>query len=383
MNPQLKIKCLICDTEAHIISNHLKSHHPEVSIASYKEMYNGAAIHSDYALQQQQRIRDEKAASGNVIKFPKTLSSTVLPIYEAFGMRTRAAFEVGDGFHTITVFEPHEGHSDLVPAVDENYIFDPELLRNVSMGFELNFPVYLWGHAGTGKSSLLEQICAHTNRPYMRIQHTANTEECHITGQILANSAGTYFEAGPLALAMRYGFVYNADEYDFAHPSVVAIYQAVLEGKSLLIKEAPIEWRTVKPHKNFRFVATGNTNGTGDETGLYAGTTTGNAANYSRFGITEYVDYMKRTQEIKVISGQSHVATDVAELFVDFATAIRKAYKSSEITMTVGPREIIFMAKIGAARGGLWKEGIQLAYLNRLSEVDAEIVKAVMQRVFG
>jgi hypothetical protein len=92
---------------------------------------------------------------------------------------------------------------------------------------------------------------------------------------------------------------------------------------------------------------------------------------------------MKRTQEIKVISGQSHVATDVAELFVDFATAIRKAYKSSEITMTVGPREIIFMAKIGAARGGLWKEGIQLAYLNRLSEVDAEIVKAVMQRVFG
>jgi hypothetical protein len=41
------------------------------------------------------------------------------------------------------------------------------------------------------------------------------------------------------------------------------------------------------------------------------------------------------------------------------------------------------MAKIGAARGGLWKEGIQLAYLNRLSEVDAEIVKAVMQRVFG
>ncbi|MDW2825454.1 hypothetical protein [Klebsiella quasipneumoniae] len=67
----------------------------------------------------------------------------------------------------------------------------------------------------------------------------------------------------------------------------------MLEGKALIIKEGTPEWRYVEPHKPFASIGTGNTNGSGDETGLYQGTNIQNAANFSRFGIVSHVKYME------------------------------------------------------------------------------------------
>jgi cobaltochelatase CobS len=184
---------------------------------------------------------------------------------------------------------------EFVPVAKDNYVYgDFELIKDVLMMMELGIPGYLWGHAGTGKTSLPTQLCALMNRPVIRSQHTASTEEAHISGQILARDSSTYFEPGLLALAMRHGWVYLADEYDFAFPQILGIYQPVLEGEGLVIKEATPEWRRVAPHKRFAFIATGNTNGSGDETGLYQGTNLQNAANFSRFGIVSKVHYMSQ-----------------------------------------------------------------------------------------
>lgn len=68
---------------------------------------------------------------------------------------------------------------------------------------------------------------------------------------------------------MKHGWVYLADEYDFAFPQILGVYQPVLEGEALVIKEATPEWRRITPHERFAFIGTGNTNGSGDETGLY------------------------------------------------------------------------------------------------------------------
>ncbi|MER9496479.1 AAA family ATPase, partial [Mesorhizobium sp. M0320] len=168
------------------------------------------------------------------------------------------------------------------------------------------------------------------------VQHTAHTEESHVLGQYVVRTkmakhdvisgdgtrhevekpmSVTEFQLGPLPLAMIEGAVYCADEYDFAMPQVVALYQPVLEGKALVIKDAPPEYRLIKPHPEFRIVATGNTNGTGDETGLYQGTLIQNAANYSRFKITEEVTYMEPKIEETVISGQAGIErADAAKL---------------------------------------------------------------------
>lgn len=385
-----KIVCEICGEQTHSIQLHLAESHPTTTLQKYREMFPNAELMSEAARAMVEKNKAEKlkthmasTATATVTSIFTASEATKLPMNKVFGLRkSKAALSASGNEIMIDVYKASGEFVDLIPDIDDNYIFQIELLKNVLMGLEENIPVLLWGHAGTGKSSCLEQTCARTNRPYVRVQHTANTEESHIIGQILANAEGTYFEPGPLTLAMKHGFTYNADEYDFAHASITAVYQPILEGKALVIKEAPPEWRIVKPHKNFRFVATGNTNGSGDETGLYAGTNMGNAANYSRFGITDHVDYMPAKQEIAVIAAQGGIDPEDAEKLVSFATNIREAYNSNKMSSTIGPRELIYAAKLGLRKGS-WRKGVELAFINRMGTVDREVSLGIAQRVFA
>jgi cobaltochelatase CobS len=216
----------------------------------------------------------------------------------------------------------------------------------------------------------------------LRIQHTVNTEESHIVGQWTARGGETHFEHGPLPLAMKNGWVYLADEYDFALPSVLAVYQPVLEGKALVIKEADAANRIVRPHPNFRFVATGNTNGSGDETGLYQGTSIQNAANYDRFHMVLEVGYMNPNFEVQILVNQARIAKGDAEKLVDFANRVRESYSGNKISSPISPRTLIAAAQIGL-RKGTYRAGIALSFANKLSKVDREVVDGLAQRIFG
>jgi cobaltochelatase CobS len=283
-----------------------------------------------------------------------------------------------------------------IPKIDPDYIFNVDLTKIALMARELNKPALFWGVHGTGKTTAWEQVCARTNRPFHRVQHTVNTEEAHILGQYIVVTeittdadgkdhvhAVTKFNPGPLTLAMKYGWTYCADEYDFGMPSVLAAYQPVMEGKALIIKDAPPEWRVTEPHPNFRFVATGNTNGGGDETGLYQGTQIQNAANYSRFAVTKQVGYMPANVESAVIAGKSGIRKQEADKIIQYATEIRKSFSGGMISNTVSPRELINAAVFGVVTGGNWREGLALAFANRLSPTDREVVDQFAQRLFG
>lgn len=376
-----KISCCICNTAVHSIAIHLRDNHEGVTIESYKEMYPDAPLMSELAMARMAQLAKEKAAKEAEVSSIKVDFKTE-PMHKLFGLKKDASTSRADGSPImIQVLEDSEWTLQ-VPEVDPNYVYNSEVLKVMLMGMALNIPTYIWGHAGTGKTTIIEQIAAATNRPTIRVQHTGSTEEAHILGQMAASEKGTHFEAGPLPMAMKNGWVYLADEYDFAFPQVLAVYQSVLEGKPLVIKEAPADsgWRIVKPHPNFRFFATGNTNGTGDETGLFSGTNVQNAANYERFGIVEKMPYMNKKQEAEVVSGQGGISFADAERLVQFAHLIRDAFTAKKIAATAGPRVLINAAKVGVARASFMK-GLQNAFINRLSSKDREIVTQIAQRV--
>jgi cobaltochelatase CobS len=159
------------------------------------------------------------------------------------------------------------------------------------------------------------------------------------------------------------------------------VYQPILEpGKSLVIKDAPDEWRVVKPHENFRFVATGNTNGSGDDTGLYQGTQIQNAANYDRFGMVLEATYMQPELESAILVQRSRIQKKNADQLVDFANRVREAYKNKEIASTISPRCLIDAADIGLRRAN-WRLGVTLSFINKLSAVDRAVVDGVASRI--
>lgn len=387
-----KIECALCGARIHAVQTHLRDVHPEMTIDEYKAEYPDAPLLSDSAkklleqrLAEKQREPNPTVAMAGAAVVPLHKAGTPMKqaLHEVFKLgKTKAALNArGEGI-PITVFERGTEWDDHIPDIDNAYIFNLDLLKTAMLGVELNMPIYLWGHAGVGKTTIVEQIAAHTNRPWIRVQHTGNTEESHILGQWTVKGGETVFELGPLPMAMIHGWLYVADEYDFAFPSVTAVYQSVLEGKPLIIKEAPKEMRIIRPHPNFRFIGTGNTNGSGDETGLYQGTNLQNAANYERFAIVERVQYMPKAQEEAILVNQTGIIKEDAQKLVDFATQIRDAYDSKKVTMTISPRTLIYAAKLGMARNN-FRIGLTQAFVNRLSSVDRETAGAIAQRIFA
>lgn len=379
-----RIVCKIDNGMCHSIKSYLKKEHPTWTVAKYAATYPGEPLLSQTAKDAIRLDRAKKEAEAASVGDRKSMAELFeLPPATVMNPRGEPVmlryFDQGS-------YSPEE--AVYLPELDTKYVFPIELAKSVLIGLELNIPIYLWGLHGTGKSTLPEQICCRTGRLLMRVQHTINTEESHILGQMVVESnevgaAVTRFALGPLPMAMLMGATYLADEYDFALPHVTSVYQPVLEGKSLIIKEAPIEYRVIKPHPNFRFVGTGNTNGGGDDTGLYQGTQIQNAANYSRFGITEEVEYPDPKVEAAIVAGQASIKLEDAKKLVSFAVEVRKAFVGRLISSTVSPRELIFAGKLGMVRGGNWHAGIMMAFANRLSRVDRETVKGFAQRVFG
>lgn len=375
-----KITCEICGAEVHAIPLHLKEAHPEMSLREYQEKFPHAPVLSDLAKKKLEESRAAREAAA-----PTEPGTTIKKaLFEAFSLPSGAAgVRNGRGEPIqISILSDDAEFSGMVPDVDPGYVYDVETLKNALMAIELRYPLYVWGHAGTGKTTLIEQIAARTNRPALRIQHTVNTEESHIVGQWTVRAGSTIFELGPLALAMKHGWIYLADEYDFAMPSVLAVYQPVLEGKPLVIKDADAANRVIKPHPNFRFVATGNTNGSGDETGLYQGTSIQNAANYDRFHMVLEVGYMPRELEEQVVVNQADIPIADARKLVDLATRIRQSYDGSKISSPISPRTLIASAQIGVRKGN-YRSGIALAFANKLSKVDREVIDGLAARVFG
>lgn len=385
-----KIKCEIDGALTHSIQNHLKNFHPSYSIEEYRRQFPTAPLFSELAKQQLAKRQAEKAEKAAEAAPPTAATNSrtdvfLRPMAEVFDLGSSPlALSARKEPIMIDVFGDHDAEAaEHLPEIDHDYVFNVELTKKILIGLALNMPVYFWGFHGTGKTTAQEQACARTKRPFLRLQHTANTEEAHILGQWIIKDGQTEFSLGPLPIAMMNGWVYCADEYDFAMPSVLAVYQPVLEGKALYIKDAPAHLRMIKPHPNFRIMATGNTNGGGDETGLYQGTQIQNAANYSRFGIVEEVEYMEPKIETLVIAGKAGIQKDDAGKLVEWAKKIRDEFAGGRIGTTISPRELIAIGKIGRVMGANWKAGIKSGFTNRLSRGDRGAIDGFTQRIFG
>lgn len=401
INKNEKIECAICGSKEHHIESHLQKCHPDYTLEKYQQEFPmsplvSPAFEAAYAVKAQEKIQDARqtaTALSRIIPTAQPGTTEKKPLHEVFGLPLTDAMRsakkkgqtVGDPIMIDVIVRDtlDQTCQDAIPEIVPDYVFDEEELKDAVMAIALNIPLMAWGYHGTGKTTLVEQICARINRPLLRVQHTDTTEEAHIVGQMVVRNGGTEWDYGPLAEAMLRGWTYLADEYDFAHPAVIAVYQAVLEGKPLYIKEAPPHQRLVKPHPNFRFVATGNTNGSGDDTGLYAGTKIGNAAAYSRFGVTIQINYKKADVEAKIIRAHIPVPQEIADKMVDIAGRIRDMFVKGELSLPISPRELIRATMLGAVKGGQFQRGLELAYINRLDATQSDAVRNVAQRVFG
>src|SRR3990167_11399599 len=78
---------------------------------------------------------------------------------------TKKVFEVDCDFEV----KGFAARSEFVPAIDENYLFDPKTTLAILAGFAFNSRFLIQGMHGTGKSTHIEQVAARLNWPCIRI----------------------------------------------------------------------------------------------------------------------------------------------------------------------------------------------------------------------
>jgi cobaltochelatase CobS len=290
----------------------------------------------------------------------------------------------------ITVFQESDWDERIaafVPSINSTYVIDPKLASDILQAWELNEKVLCFGPTGAGKSSLIEQLCARTYRPFVRVNCTGDMDSSMIFGQLTAKDGSTIWVDGAATEAVKYGAVFAWDEWDVTPPEISMGLQWLLEddGK-LFLKEMPgsTKDKQIIPHKDFRLVAIGNTQGQGDDTGAHAGTNVQNSATLDRFGTAVFVDYLPAAVEEKIITTKfpTTVTGKAAKELVKLANLIRQGYKSGQFSLTVSPRTLLGICR-KVSVGATLKSAFTLVYLNKLNDTQRKVAGELFAKVYG
>lgn len=279
--------------------------------------------------------------------------------------------------------------SDLVPTIDENYRFDPQVTRAVLAGFAHGSRVLVQGLHGTGKSTHIEQIAARLNWPLMRVNLDGQISRADLVGKdqvvIEDGQPRTAFEEGVIPYALTRPMALVFDEYDAGRPEVMFIIQRLLErdGQFTLTEQN----RVIRPHPNFRLFATANTVGLGNINGLYHGVNRLNQAQLDRWNIIASLDYLAPDEEFFVVTGQvpeaaETVGADGVRAMIEVAALTRSGFAAGDVSALMSPRTVISWAQNSVIFGDV-ELAFRFSFLNRCDPSEHPLVAEYYQRCFG
>ena len=218
-----------------------------------------------------------------------------------------------------------------IPKFIPTFKFEKEITRDVLFLInnpDPNFGLWIAGPKGCAKTTTPMMVASKLNIPVMRVQGHEDLEVHELVGKLIPNGQGGFdFLEGPLTIAVEKGYLFILDEAGQVPPHVAVWLNAVLEGQPYVLEGDGS--RLVSIHPDFRFIATSNSNGMGDQTGHYSGEQVMNSAFMDRFIVVEK-DYAPKKEEIGILKSTCPSLTDeICERMVDYANTVRSLFKGS------------------------------------------------------
>jgi cobaltochelatase CobS len=238
-------------------------------------------------------------------------------------------------------------HPD-VPAILPDYIFRKEMLVKFLLAMKRGTNTWFQGHTGSGKTTFVEQVAARLNWPVARIAFDSAIDRSELVGRMQLSSdgnGGTVSEwlKGVLELAIPNAYILLCDEFDAGRPDALYVMQEILEHKAKRLLEDG--GRLIAYHPMSRVVATGNTCGSGDPSGIYPATRILSGATLDRFPSFIHVPYMTVEEEVELITKSTTMDKNVVKRMAKFATEMREAFVKAEIPISYSPRRSVAFAR--------------------------------------
>lgn len=274
--------------------------------------------------------------------------------------------------------------SGIVPEKIDDFIVNKEVANKVLSSIERGKNVLIVGEAGCGKSTLVQKLCQHLGKKVYRCNLNGGTTDSSFIGErgLATDEHGntiTKYEYGILPKAMIEGAILLLDEFDFAQPEYLAVMQGVFEGNGTPLVLMDNGGEIVKPHKDFRIVATANTLGRGGTNG-YHGTNVMNIATLDRWSIIK-MTYSKFEKDILLNMGLHNMFVDK---LLELADKIRKAIKVDELpNMVFSTRRLIAIGQAFNDSLLSFEDALDLELLGRLNEEEHSVVRRFVTDIFG
>jgi MoxR-like ATPase len=277
-----------------------------------------------------------------------------------------------------------------VPEKNETYVpfgFYNDL-KNIIKS-KIFYPIYITGLSGNGKTLMIEQVCASSNRELIRVNITKRTDETDLIGSYELIDGNTVRREGPVITAMRRGAVLLLDETDLGTEDLLCL-QPILEGKPYFDKKTG---EVVQPASGFNVIATANTKGKGSDDGRFIGTNLLNEAFLERFAVTVEQEYPPAATERKILEknfAQLGVNDDqFIDRLITWAEVIRKSFADGAVDEVISTRRLVHIAKAFSIFQNRLK-AIELclnrfdgdtknAFLDLYTKVDSDATKPVAQ----
>lgn len=381
-----KIVCKVCKCFYHRLEVHLKKVH-NMTINEYTETYPGSPTISKAA-------RDNASKSTNA---PPVIAASLKKDVDVDAVdmgSDKGAFSVSSlqfGNAILNIVDDSELTSIQrahVPKNDEKWqlgVNEREALEYVAAGVLDNDNIFIWGDPGAGKTTLVKQLGALLNVPVMIFQfsNAIAMEDFFGEPRLEKDEDGavvTTWAQGLFTRCWREGYFIVFDEITAASANMMLRLHGPLDGDALVLAENGGE--VIPKHHRTRIFATDNTNGRGDETGLFTGTSVLNEATLDRFGTVIHYGYPDAGSEAEILVSKTGIEVELASKMVLVARNIRESFKNEECSCTLSTRRLINWARKTVLLKNIRKASL-LTIINKLSKNDADFVDGIVQRFFG
>ena len=314
-------------------------------------------------------------------------------MFEQQSVSVSTAFGIKGADMQINGYKAGHIHQGFVPDASKGYVFRREVASTLLAWWSFeDSPLYIWGPMGSGKTSGLLEMAAQLNIPVQMVSCHSRLETPELVGRyVLNDEGGMDFVDGPLTTAMRHGHLLILDEVDLLDPGTAAGLNGLREGLPLMIPETG---ETVRAKSGFRMAVTANTQGNGDEHGVYPGTNRLNQAFLDGFCGME-INYPSKEVEVEILQ-DAHPDMDsrVLGCMVDIANQIRKAFMGNPdaddsdetIELTMSTRSLLQWARwrsIAGEHPQPWVFSMERSLTWRASPETKAFIEGIIERAMG
>jgi len=275
--------------------------------------------------------------------------------------------------------------NEFTPAVNPNYVFPRDETLAILMGIsgDPKDPILAVGHTGTGKTSLFEQIAARLKFGCVKISFDTAVMRGDVVGEPVVRGKEMSFQYGivPVAFCMP-GTMILLDEWDAQNEETAFVLQRPLqkEDRSIFLLET---LELIEMHPDNVICATANTNGQGDDTGLYGhGTRVQSYAQLNRFTVSIKLNYLPPEQEKQILENTyEDLDTDEIDSLLAAVNKVRDAFTNGQLSVPLSTRDLLNWADKYVKFGDAFKAAT-FCFLNRMSIEDAKVCEGIIQRSF-